>query len=71
MSQFVASGGQGINPSNEYSGLTSFRIDWIDLAVQGSLKSLLQHHSWKSILGMIPAFFMVQLSHPKWLLEKP
>ena len=53
-----------ISPSNEYSGLISFRIDWFDLAVQGTLKSLLQHHSLKaSILGC-SAFFMVQLSHP-------
>ena len=54
-----------ISPSNEYSGLTSFRIDWLDLlAVQGTLKSLLQHHSSKaSILGH-SAFFIVQLSHP-------
>ena len=54
-----------ISPSNDYSGLISFRIDWIDLlGVQGTLKSLLQHHSSKaSILGR-SAFFMVQLSHP-------
>ena len=54
-----------ISPSNEYSGLISFRIDWFDLlVVQGTLKSLLQHHSSKaSILGC-SAFFVVQLSHP-------
>ena len=54
-----------LSPSNEYSGLISFRIDWFDLlAVQGTLKSLLQHHSSKaSILGR-SAFFTVQLSHP-------
>ena len=54
-----------INPSSEYSGLTSFRINWFDLlAVQGTLKGLLQHHNLKaSILGR-SAFFMVQLSHP-------
>ena len=54
-----------INPSNEYSGLISFRMDWLDpLAVQGILKSLLLHHSSKaSILGH-SAFFIVQLSHP-------
>ena len=54
-----------ISPSNEYSGLISFRIDWLDfLAVQGILKSLLQHHSSKaSILGH-SAFLIVQLSHP-------
>ena len=53
-----------ISPSNEYSGLISFRIDWFDLlAVQGTLESLLQHHNSKaSILGS--AFFNVQLSHP-------
>ena len=53
-----------ISPSNEYSGLISCRIDWLDLlAVQGTLKSLLQHHSKGSIL-QCSAFFMVQLSHP-------
>ena len=54
-----------ISPSNEYSGLISFRMEWLDfLAVQGTLKNLLQHHSWKaSILGC-SAFFIVQLSHP-------
>ena len=56
----------GISSSNEYSGLISFRIDWLDLlAVQGTLKSLLQHHSSKaSILGL-SAFFIVKLSHPQ------
>ena len=53
-----------ISPSNEYSGLTSFRIDWFDLpAVQGTLKSLLQHHSSKASILQLSAFFMVQLSH--------
>ena len=54
-----------ITPSNEHPGLISSRMDWLDLlAVQGTLKSLLQHHSWKaSILGH-SAFFIVQLSHP-------
>ena len=53
-----------ICPSNEYSGLTSFRIDWFDfLAVQGTLKSLLQHHSSKASVLWRSAFFMVQLSH--------
>jgi len=54
-----------VSPSNEYSGLISFRMDWLDLlAVQGTLKSLLQHHSSKvSILGC-SAFFIVQLQHP-------
>ena len=54
-----------ISPSNEYSGLISFRIDWSDfLAVQGSLKRLLQHHSSKASILQCSAFFMVQLSHP-------
>ena len=54
-----------INPSNEYSGLVSFRIDWYDfLAGQGTLKSLLLHHSSKASLLRHTAFFMVQLSHP-------
>ena len=52
-------------PSNEYSGLISFRIDWFDLlAVQGTLESLLQHHSLKASILRRSAFFMVQLSHP-------
>ena len=54
-----------ISPSNEYSGLISFRIDWLDLpAVQGTLKSLLQHHSSKASILRHSAFFRVQLSHP-------
>ena len=54
-----------INPSNEYSGLISFRMDWLDLhAVQGTLKSLLQHHSSKASVLQCSAFFIVQLSHP-------
>ena len=53
-----------ISPSNEYSGLISFRIDWFDLAVQGTLKSLLQHHSSKASILQLSAFFIVQLSHP-------
>ena len=54
-----------ISPSNEYSGLISFRIDWLDLlAVQGTLKSLLQHHSSKASVLQCSAFFTVQLSHP-------
>ena len=53
-----------ISPSDEYSGLISFRIDWFDLlAVQGTLKSLLQHHSSKASILPCSAFFMVQLSH--------
>ena len=53
-----------ISPSNEYSGLISFRMDWLDLlAVQGTLKSLLQHHSSKASVLQCLAFFMVQLSH--------
>ena len=71
MSQFFVSGGQSwsfsfsISPCNEYSGLISFRIDWFDLlAVQGTLKSLLQHHSSKASILRHSAFFIVQLSHP-------
>ena len=57
--------GLSISPSNEYSGLISFRIDWLDLpAVQGTLKSLLQHHSSKASILQCSAFFIVQLSHP-------
>ena len=53
-----------ISPSNDYSGMISFRIDWFDLAVQGTLKSLLQHHSLKASIFQYSAFLMVQLSHP-------
>ena len=54
-----------ISPANEYSGLISFRIDWLDLlAVQGTLKSLFQHHSSKASILQHSAFFIVQLSHP-------
>ena len=54
-----------IRPSNEYSGLISFRMDWLDLlAVQGTLKSLLQHHSLKASILQHSAFFFVQLSYP-------
>ena len=54
-----------ISPSNEYSGLISFRIDWFDLlTVQGTLKSLLQHHSSKASIFQCSAFFIIQLSHP-------
>ena len=54
-----------ISPTNEYSGLISFRMDWLDLlAVQGTLKSLLQHHSSKASVLQCSAFFIVQLSHP-------
>ena len=54
-----------ISPSNEYSGLISFRMDWLDLlAVQGTLKSLLQHYSSKASILWRSAFFVVQLSHP-------
>ena len=53
-----------INPPNEYSGLTSYQIDWLDLlSVQGTLKSLLQHHSLKASILQCSAFFMVQLSY--------
>ena len=54
-----------ISPSNEHSGLISFRMDWLDLlAVHGTLKSLLQHHSSKPSILLHSAFFTVQLSHP-------
>ena len=53
-----------LSPSNEYSELISFRIDWLDLlAIQGTLKSLLQHHSSKASILQHSAFFIVQLSH--------
>ena len=71
MSQLFMLGGQNIgvsaplSPSNEYSGWISFRFDWFDLlAVQGTLKSLLQHHSSKASILQCSAFFIVQLSHP-------
>ena len=72
MSQLFASGGQStksfsfsISPSSEYSGLISFRMDWLDLlAVQGTLKSLLQHHNSKVSILLHSALFIVQLSHP-------
>ena len=73
MSRLFASGGQSTGasafalalPSNEYSGLISFRADWFDLlAVLGTLKSLLQHHSSKASILQCSAFFMVHLSHP-------
>ena len=60
-----------ISPSNEYSGLVSFRMDWLDLlAVQGILKSLLQHHSSKASILQHSAFFTVQLSHPYMTTRK-
>ena len=71
MSRLFASGGQNIgfsfsiSPSSEYSGLISFRMNRLDLlTVQGSLKSLLQHHSSKTSILQLSAFFMVKLSHP-------
>ena len=72
MSQFFASGGQSIgvfslsiSPFSEHSGLIFFRIDWFDLlAVQGTLKSLLQYYSSKASILLHSAFFIVQLSHP-------
>ena len=61
-----------ISPSNEYSGLISFRMDWLDLfAVQGTLKSLLQHYSSKASIIWCSDFFIVQHSHPYLILEKP
>ena len=60
-----------ISPSNEYSGLISFRMDWLDLlAVQGTLKSLLQHHSSKASILWRSDFFIVQLSHPYMITGK-
>ena len=60
-----------ISPSNEHPGLISFRMDWLDLlAVQGTLKSLLQHHSSKASLFWRSAFFTVQLSHPYTITGK-
>ena len=77
MSQYFASGGQywsfnfSINPFNEYSGLISFRIDWLDLlAVQMTLKSILQLHSSKASILWCSAFFTVQLSHPYMTIGK-
>ena len=72
LSWLFASGGQSIgsfsfnmSPFNEYSGLISFRMDWLDLlAVQGTLKSLFQHHSSEASILQCSAFFIVQLSHP-------
>ena len=72
MSQFFASGGQSfwsfsfsISPSNEHPGLISFRMDWLDLlAVQGTLRRPLQHHSSKTSILWFSAFFVVQLSYP-------
>ena len=61
-----------IHPSNEYSGLISFRMDWLDLlAVQGTLKSLFQHHSSKASILWHSAFFIVHSHMHMWLLEKP
>ena len=60
-----------ISPSNKHSGLISFRMDWLDLlAVQGTLKSLLQHHSSKASILLCSAFFVVQLSHPYMITGK-
>ena len=59
-----------ISPRNEYSGLISFRMDWLDLlAVQGTHKSFLQHHSSKALILWCSAFFIVQLSHPYMTTE--
>ena len=78
MSQLFPSGGQSIgsfsfnlSPCNEHSGLISFRMDWLNLlAVQGTLKSLLQHHSSKASILLCSAFFIVQLSHPYMTIGK-
>ena len=76
--QFFATGAQdwsfsfSVSPSNEYSGLISFRIDRCDLlAVQGTLKGLLQHHNSKASILWCSVFFMVQLSHPYMTTGKP
>ena len=75
--QFFTSGGQVLefqvqnHPSNEHPGLISFRIDWLDLlAVQGTLKTLLQHHSSEASILWPSAFFIVQLSHPYMTTRK-
>ena len=61
-----------ISPCSEYSGLITFRIHWLDLlALQGTLKSLLQHHSSRASILQHSCFFIVQLSHHTWLVEKP
>ena len=77
MSQLFTSGGQSwsfsfsISASNEHPGLISFRMDWLDLlSVQGTLKSLLQHHSSKASILRCSAFFIVQLSHPYTTMGK-
>ena len=77
MSQLFASGLKywsfsfNISPFNEHPGLISFRIDWLDLlVVQGTLKSLLQHHSSKASLLQCSAFFILQLSHPYMTMGK-
>ena len=59
-----------ISPSNKYSGVISFKIDWFDLAVQGTVKSLLQNHNLKASVLRTSAFFMVQHSHPYMTTEK-
>ena len=77
MSQLLASGGQywsfslSVSPSNDYSGLISFRMDWLDLlAVQGTLKSFLQCHNLKSSVLWRSAFFMVHLPHSYMITGK-
>ena len=78
MSQLFTSGGQSIGVSastsvlqNEYEGLISSKMDWLDLlAIQGTLKNLLQHHSSKASILWCSTFFMVQLSHPYMTTEK-
>ena len=73
MSQFLTSGGQsiGVSASASVLPMISFRMDWLDLrAVQGTLKSLLQHHSSKTSILWLSAFFMIQLSHPYMTIGK-
>ena len=70
--QSIRSFSFSISPSSEYSGLISFRMDWLDLlAVQGTLKSLLQHHSSKASILQYSAFFIVQISHLYMTTGKP
>ena len=68
----LATAANSISPSNDYSGLISFSVDWFDLpAVQGTLQSLFQHHSSKASILQHSAFFMAQLSHPYMTTGKP
>ena len=69
--QSIGASASAVSPSNEYSGLISFRINWFDLlAVQETLKSLFQHHNLKASILQQSAFFMIQLSHPYMTMGK-